>query len=284
MDESDKFCPPPRLTATPRQVKRVTQPFWEIKMSEELNHNRRRFLRNATVAFAAAEVATIGSADAQSSQTSPAPMPQNRLGTNASFGSLKTVNAGVLSIAYAEVGPADGPPVLLLHGWPYDIHSFVDVAPIFANAGYRVHIPYFAWLRRDAVSLVGHAAQRPARGGRHRCYQLPRCAQHPEGRRCGIRLGRQNCDLMAFLWPERCKALVSVSGYSVETAIQALREQSDAIRADIDHMNDSAFCTVQSIGEAYGLWRRNGDEALSQLALEMPESKQFSVRPRNLKE
>src|SRR5260370_31613706 len=104
--------------------------------------DRRRFLRNATVAFAAAELATIGSADAQSSQTSPAPVPQIRPGTNTSFGSLKRVNAGVLSIAYAEAGPADGPPVLLLHGWPYDIHSFVDVAPILANAGYRVLIPY----------------------------------------------------------------------------------------------------------------------------------------------
>ena len=90
-------------------------------MPEELNHNRRRFLRNATVAFAAAELATIGSADAQSSQTSPAPVPQIRPGTNTSFGSLKRVNAGVLSIAYAEAGPPDGPPVLLLHGWPYDI-------------------------------------------------------------------------------------------------------------------------------------------------------------------
>ena len=62
--------------------------------------------------------------------------------STASFGPLKRVNAGVLSIAYAEAGPADGPPVLLLHGWPNDIHSFVDVAPILANAGYRVLIPY----------------------------------------------------------------------------------------------------------------------------------------------
>jgi len=98
-------------------------------MSEELNHNRRRFLKNATVAFAAAELATIGSADAQSSQTSPAQVPQIRPGTNTSFGSLKQINAGLLNVGYAEAGPADGPAVVLLHGWPYDIHSFVDVAP-----------------------------------------------------------------------------------------------------------------------------------------------------------
>src|SRR5260370_25368314 len=92
----------------------------------------RRFLRNATAAFAAAELATIGSADAQSSQTSPAQAPPIRPGTNTSFGPLKRVNAGVLSIAYAEAGRADGPPVLLLHGWPYAIHSLVYVAPILA--------------------------------------------------------------------------------------------------------------------------------------------------------
>ena len=113
-----------------------------IKMSEELNHNRRRFLRNASVAFAAAELATIGSADAQSSQTSPAQVSRIRPGTNTSFGSLKQINAGLLNVGYAEAGPADGPPVVLLHGWPYDIHSFVDVAPLLASAGYRVIVPY----------------------------------------------------------------------------------------------------------------------------------------------
>jgi hypothetical protein len=113
-----------------------------MNKSEELNQSRRGFLGNAAVILAAAELATIGSADAQSSQTSPAQVPQIRPGTNTSFSSLKRVNAGVLSIAYAEAGPADGPPVLLLHGWPYDIHSFVGVTPILANAGYRVLIPY----------------------------------------------------------------------------------------------------------------------------------------------
>jgi hypothetical protein len=84
-----------------------------IKMSEELNHNRRRFLRNVTVAFVAAELATIGSADAQSSQTSPPQVPQIRPGTNTSFGSLKQTNAGLLNVGYAEAGPADGPAVVL---------------------------------------------------------------------------------------------------------------------------------------------------------------------------
>ena len=113
-----------------------------IKMSEELNHNRRRFLKNATVAFAAAELATIGSADAQSSQTSPVQVSQIRPGTNTSFGSLKQINAGLLNVGYAEAGPANGPAVVLLHGWPYDTQSFVDVTPLLAAAGYRVIVPY----------------------------------------------------------------------------------------------------------------------------------------------
>ena len=113
-----------------------------IKMSEELNHNRRRFLRNATGAFAAAGLVAIGSADAQSSQTGPAQVPQIRPGTNTSFGSLKQINAGLLNVGYAEAGPANGPAVVLLHGWPYDIHSFVVVTPLLASAGYRVIVPY----------------------------------------------------------------------------------------------------------------------------------------------
>jgi predicted dienelactone hydrolase len=67
---------------------------------------------------------------------------RSRLGTNKSFAPLKQIDAGVLNVGYAEVGPATGPPVILLHGWPYDIHSFVDVAPALARAGYRVIVPY----------------------------------------------------------------------------------------------------------------------------------------------
>jgi pimeloyl-ACP methyl ester carboxylesterase len=174
--------------------------------------DRRRFLRNATVAFAAAELATIGSADAQSSQTSPAPMPQIRPGTNTSFGPLKRVHAGVLSIAYAEAGPADGPPVLLLHGWPYDIHSFVDVAPILANAGYRVLIPYLRgygetqFLSPDAPRNAQPAAVATDAINFLDALRIQKVVV------AGFDWGGRTANLMAFLWPERCKALVSVSG------------------------------------------------------------------------
>ncbi len=78
-----------------------------------------------------------GSANAQS-KTISAIKP----GTNTSFGTLKQIDAGLLNVGYAEAGPPNGPAVILLHGWPYDIHSFVDVAPLLASAGYRVIVPY----------------------------------------------------------------------------------------------------------------------------------------------
>src|SRR5450755_3037492 len=107
------------------------------RMSEEINHDRRRLLATAVLTIAAAELATIGSADAQSSKIKPI-----KPGTNTSFRPLKQIDAGVLNVGYAEAGPANGPPVILLHGWPYDIYSFVDVAPLLSSAGYRVYVPF----------------------------------------------------------------------------------------------------------------------------------------------
>jgi alpha/beta hydrolase fold len=113
-----------------------------IKMSEEINHNRRRFCGTATMTIAAVQCGIFGSADAQSSKVNPADVPPIKPGTNTSFGPLKRIDAGVLNIGYAEAGPSGGPVVIILHGWPYDIHSYVDVAPLLASAGYRVIVPY----------------------------------------------------------------------------------------------------------------------------------------------
>src|SRR5262245_3340456 len=101
-------------------------------MSEEIDQPRRNFLGATALGLVAAQLGAAAPVLAQGN-------PMKRATTSSrSFGALKRINAGVLSIAYAEVGPPDGPTVLLLHGWPYDIHSFVDVAPILAAAGYRV--------------------------------------------------------------------------------------------------------------------------------------------------
>ena len=98
--------------------------------SEVLNLHRRRLVGAAAVSIAAAGFGAIGPANAQTAETK---LPATKPGTNASFGPLKQVDAGLLNVGYAEAGPADGPPVMLLHGWPYDIHSFVDVAPLLAR-------------------------------------------------------------------------------------------------------------------------------------------------------
>ena len=111
-------------------------------MSEAINHDRRRFLGTAAMTMAAAQFGIIGAANPQSSTTQPTDLPTMKPGTHTSFGALQQIEAGVLNVGYAEAGPADGPAVILLHGWPYDIHTYVDVAPVLAAAGYRVIVPY----------------------------------------------------------------------------------------------------------------------------------------------
>src|SRR4051794_17022761 len=111
-------------------------------MSEEISHHRRRLLGTAVMTIAAAQLVMVGSADAQTSRINPADATTIKPGTNTSFGSLKQIDAGVLNVGYAEAGPTDRPVVILLHGWPYDIHSFVDVATLLAAAGYRVIVPH----------------------------------------------------------------------------------------------------------------------------------------------
>src|SRR5580704_3709602 len=106
---------------------------------DETNLDRRSFLGTAVMAVAATQLGMINPAAAQRTETK---MPAIKPGTNTPFGPLKQINAGVLNVGYAEAGPANGPVVVLLHGWPYDIYSFVDVAPMLAEAGYRVIVPY----------------------------------------------------------------------------------------------------------------------------------------------
>jgi hypothetical protein len=113
-----------------------------IKTSEAIDHNRRRFFGTAAMTLAAAQFGMASSVKAQSGTPTSTAVPAIKPGTNTSFGLLKQIDAGVLNVGYAEAGPANGPAVLLLHGWPYDIHSYVDVAPLLAAKGYRVIVPY----------------------------------------------------------------------------------------------------------------------------------------------
>ena len=111
----------------------------KVDSAERIDHHRRRFFGFAALSAAAVQLGLTGAAPAQTKTPSLAAI---KPGTNTSFAVLKQVDASVLNVGYAEAGPPDGPPVILLHGWPYDIYSFVDVAPALASAGYRVIVPF----------------------------------------------------------------------------------------------------------------------------------------------
>src|SRR4051795_5298460 len=187
----------------------------ERPMSEHINHHRRGFLGVAALTIATAPFVTMSSAGAQSGTARPTALPTLRPGTNTSFGSLKQIDAGVLNVGYAEAGPADGPAVILLHGWPYDIHSFVDVAPLLAAAGYRVIVPH----------LRGHGTTRFLSLGTFRNAQQSVVALDiialmdalgiRKGILAGYDWGARTANIIAALWPERCKAMVSVNGYLI---------------------------------------------------------------------
>jgi len=164
--------------------------------------DRRRLLLSA---LAAAPLGAAFPANAQ-----PA-APTRAVG----FAPLKQAQAGVLSIAYAEAGPASGPTVILLHGWPYDIHTYEEVAPLLAAAGYRVIVPY----------LRGYGATRflspeTVRNGQQSAFAADIIALMDVLRIqtaiiAGCDWGARTAAIMAALWPQRCKALVSVSGYLI---------------------------------------------------------------------
>jgi pimeloyl-ACP methyl ester carboxylesterase len=186
-----------------------------IKLSEEINHNRRRFFGTAALTVAAAHLSMIGLAQAQSNNTKPAALPMIKPGTNTSFGSLKQIDAGVLNVGYAEAGPADGPVVILLHGWPYDIHSFVDVAPMLASAGYRVIIPYLR-----GYGTTQFLSGDTVRNGQPSALAVDLKAfmdalKIEKATLAGFDWGARTANIFAVLWPERCKAMVSVSGYLI---------------------------------------------------------------------
>jgi pimeloyl-ACP methyl ester carboxylesterase len=184
-------------------------------MSEKINYQRRRFLGTAAMTIATTQLGIFGSANAQSSKTKPAVLAMTKPGTNTSFGSLKQIDAGVLNVGYAEAGPANGRPVILLHGWPYDIHSYVDVAPLLASAGYRVIIPYLR-----GYGMTRFLSSETFRNGQQSAIAVDIIALMDALRiekaiLAGYDWGARTANIIAALWPERCKALVSVSGYLI---------------------------------------------------------------------
>jgi pimeloyl-ACP methyl ester carboxylesterase len=180
--------------------------------------DRRTFSKMLTTGAAAASLpalSAISPSAAVAGGKKPTALPAAKQGMHTSFGPLKQINAGVLNIGYAEVGPANGPAVILLHGWPYDIHSYVDVAPLLAAEGYRVIVPY----------LRGHGTTRFLSSRTFRNAQqsvialdviaLMDALNIEKAVLAGYDWGSRTADIIAALWPERCKALVSVTGYLI---------------------------------------------------------------------
>ncbi|WP_321796008.1 alpha/beta hydrolase [Burkholderia sp. BCC1988] len=184
-------------------------------MPEEIDPRRRGFARMAAGALVAAQFEMLQSAYAQNAPSATPPMPPIKPGSHSSFTTIKQIKAGLLNVGYAEAGPADGPPVMLLHGWPYDIHSFVDVAPALGAQGYRVIVPYLR-----GYGSTTFLSDQTMRNAQPTAVALDIIALMDA---LDIRTalfgafdwGARTADIIAVLWPERCKGLVSVSGYLI---------------------------------------------------------------------
>jgi pimeloyl-ACP methyl ester carboxylesterase len=132
-----------------------------------------------------------------------------------SFGPVKQINAGVLNVGYVDSGPSDGPAVVLLHGWPYDIHSYADVAPILVSEGYRVIVPHLR-----GYGTTRFLSDESLRNGEQAALAvdiraLMDALEIEQAAVAGFDWGARTADIVAALWPERCRALVSVSGYLI---------------------------------------------------------------------
>src|ERR1700733_11181677 len=185
-----------------------------IRDSKEINHPRRRFIGAAAMTVAAARFGMSGSAEAQTGATKPN-LPAIKPGTNTTFARLKQIDAGLLNVGYAEAGPDDGPVVLLLHGWPYDIYSFVDVAPLLVSAGYRVIVPYLR-----GYGSTRFLSSETMRNGQQAVVAVDIVAlmdvlKIDKATIGGFDWGARTANIIAALWPGRCKAMVSVSGYLI---------------------------------------------------------------------
>ena len=227
---------------------------------ERIEFNRRHLLSGAAASAVTAQFAPLTSASAQSAKPKP---PDIKPGTHTSFDSLKQINAGALSVGYAEAGPASGPPALLLHGWPYDIHSFVDVAPLLASAGYRVIVPYLRgygatrFLSNDTVRNAQPSAVASDTIAFMDALKIDKAIL------AGFDWGARTVNIVSALWPERTKATVSVSGYLIGS--QEANKMPAPPKAEFDYWYQFYFATER--GRAgYEKYRREFSKLIWQTA------------------
>jgi pimeloyl-ACP methyl ester carboxylesterase len=230
------------------------------KIRDHIDHNRRRLFGMGTSALAAAQLGLIGPASAQSK---PANVPAVKRGANTSFAPLKQIDAGLLNVGYAEAGPANGPPVILLHGWPYDIYSFVDVAPTLAAAGYRVIVPYV----RGYGTTRFRASDTPRSGQplvvAADLIALMDTLKIEKAVLGGFDWGARTANIVAALWPERCKGMVSVSGYLIGS--QADGRTPLPPQAELQWWYQFYFATERG-REGYDKYRRDFSKLIWKLA------------------
>jgi len=231
-------------------------------MAKETNFNRRAFFRNSAMALAAAEFvdAIPALSDDRSEEKE---REQSQASGKGSFASLKQIRAGVLDIGYAEDGPASGAPVILLHGWPYDIYSFAEVAPLLSAAGYRVIVPYLrGYGTTRFVSDADFRKGQPAALAAD-LTALMDALKVQKAILAGFDWGARTADIVAALWPERCKALISVSGYLIGS--QAAGNLPLPPKAELQWWYQYYFATER--GQAgYDKYRRDFAKLIWQLA------------------
>ena len=186
-----------------------------VKSPDAINLDRRRFLGTAAIAMAGAEAVIGGPANAQANDTKSAGMFPPKPGTNTSFAPLKQIDAGLLNVSYAEAGPTGGTVVILLHGWPYDIHSYVDVAPLLASAGYRVIVPHLRGYGTTSFLSSGTFRNAQQSVVALDIVNLMDALKIKKAIIAGFDWGARTAAIMAVLWPERVKAIVLVSGYLI---------------------------------------------------------------------
>jgi pimeloyl-ACP methyl ester carboxylesterase len=184
-------------------------------MSIESLFNRRSFLGTAAISLAAGKIVPTRFSASKSDPVFRANASPSNQGTDNAFSTIKQINAGTLNIGYAESGSEKSPVVILLHGWPYDIYSFADASPLLVSAGYRVIVP---WLR--GFGTTQFLSAETARNGQQSVIavdiiNLMDALQIKKAIIAGFDWGARTANIMAVLWPERVKAMVSVSGYLI---------------------------------------------------------------------
>jgi pimeloyl-ACP methyl ester carboxylesterase len=185
-------------------------------MSNGTHIDRRNFLGTTAMAVAVSQLGALGIARSQARAVDEATVSPGRVSKHTTFSSpLRQVSAGPLSVGYIDEGPATGPVVVLLHGWPYDIHSFLDVTPALTSAGFRVIVPYVR-----GFGTTRFLSESTIRNGQRAVtaldvIELMNALKIERATLAGFDWGARAADIVAALWPERCRGLVSVSGYLI---------------------------------------------------------------------